>query len=147
VSELSEAVSDHPRPVPRTSWRSDPVRLALRIVIAICAAFGIWTTWGGLRDAWSHGVPVQGDWSVVVQRTWGVTPYVVLVLISLFPLTRRSLTTVLVTTLLAWFMSTGYWNLDEMGLMVLVIPFIQLVFILGALGVMFTFWLLRKRRG
>jgi hypothetical protein len=146
VSELSNAVSDQPRPVPRTTWRNDPARLALRIVIAICAVLGVWTTWGGLRDAWSHGAPVEGDWSVVVQRTWGVTPYIVLVLISMFPLSKRSLTTVLVTTLLAWFMSTGYWNLDEMGLMVLVIPFVQLVFILGALGVMFTFWLLRKRR-
>ena len=122
------------------------MRLALRIIIVICAALGIWTTWGGLRDAWSHGASAEGDWGVVVQRTWGVTPYVVLVLISMFPLSKRSLTTVLVTTLLAWFMSTGYWNLDEMGLMVLVIPFIQLVFILGALGVIFTFWLLRKRK-
>lgn len=146
MSELFEAVSDQARPVPRTTWRNDPARFAIRAAIVICAALGIWTTWGGLRDAWSHGVAVEGDWSVVVQRTWGVTPYVVLVLIAMFPLSRRSLTTVLVTTLLAWFMSTGYWNLDEMGLMVLVIPFIQLVFILGALGVMFTFWLLRKRR-
>ena len=83
---------------------------------------------------------------MIVQRTWGVTPFIVLVLIAMFPISKRSLTTVLVTTLLAWFMSTGYWNLDEMGLMVLVIPFIQLVFVLGALGVMFTFWVLRKRR-
>jgi hypothetical protein len=146
VADLSEVVSDHARPVPRSTWRSDPARFALRAVIVLCAIFGIWTTWGGLRDAWSHGSPTQGDWSIVVQRSWGVTPYAVLILIAMFPLSKRSLTVVLVTTLLAWFMSTGYWNLDEMGLMVLVIPFIQLMFILGALGVIFTFWLLRKRR-
>jgi hypothetical protein len=146
VAELSEAVSDHPRPVPRTSWRSDPIALALRCVIVLCAVLGMWTTWGGLRDAWSHGAPLESEWSVWVQRTWGLTPFTVLILIALFPISKRSLSTVLVTTLLAWFMSTGYWNLDEMGLMVLVIPFVQLVFIMGALGVMFTFWLLRKRR-
>lgn len=146
MSDLSETVSDQARPVPRTSWRSDPIKLALRFVIVVGAALGIWTTWGGLRDAWSHGAPLESDWSMIVQRTWGVTPFIVLVLIAMFPISKRSLTTVLVTTLLAWFMSTGYWNLDEMGLMVLVIPFIQLVFVLGALGVMFTFWVLRKRR-
>jgi hypothetical protein len=146
VSDLSDTVSDQARPVPRTSWRSDPMKLALRSVIIVGAALGVWTTWGGLRDAWSHGAPLENDWSMVVQRAWGVTPFIVLVLIAMFPISKRSLTTVLVTTLLAWFMSTGYWNLDEMGLMVLVIPFVQLVFVLGALGVMFTFWLLRKRR-
>ena len=146
MSDLSETVSDQARPVPRTSWRSDPIKLALRFVIVVGAALGIWTTWGGLHDAWSHGAPHESDWSMIVQRTWGVTPFIVLVLIAMFPISKRSLTTVLVTTLLAWFMSTGYWNLDEMGLMVLVIPFIQLVFVLGALGVMFTFWVLRKRR-
>ena len=146
MSDLSETVSDQARPVPRTSWRNEPIKLALRFVIVVGAALGIWTTWGGLRDAWSHGSPAESDWSMVVQRTWGVTPFIVLVLIAMFPISKRSLTTILVTTLLAWFMSTGYWNLDEMGLMVLVIPFIQLVFVLGALGVMFTFWVLRKRR-
>ncbi len=146
MSELSDIVSDEPRAVPRTAWRSDPAALTLRLLIIVGAVFGVTTTLRGLRDAWSHGATVEGDWGAIVQQAWGVTPYVLLVLISLFPVSKRSLSTLLVTSLLAWFMSTGYWHLDEMGLMVLVIPFIQLVFIMGAMGVMFTFWLLRKRK-
>lgn len=145
VGELSDTVSDQARPVPRTSWRSDPSTVALRLSIILCALGGVSTTIRGVRAAWSTGVPHEGLWAEVVQQTWGVTPFVLLVLISLFPISKRSLATVLVTTLLAWFMSTGYWSLEEMGLMVLVIPFIQIVFILGGLSVMFTFWLLRKR--
>jgi hypothetical protein len=99
----------------------------------------------GIHAAWLTGAPHDGRWANIVQQAWGVTPFILLVLISLFPISKRSLTTILVTTLLAWFMSTGYWSLEEMGLMVLVIPFIQIVFILGALSVMFTFWVLRRR--
>jgi hypothetical protein len=146
MSELSDIVSDEPKAVPGAAWRSDPAAVMLRVLIIVLAIFGVNTTLRGLRDAWSHGASVSGDWGAIAQQMWGVTPYVLLVLISMFRISKRSLSTLLITTLLAWFMSTGYWHLDEMGLMVLVIPFIQLVFIMGAMGVMFTFWLLRKRK-
>jgi hypothetical protein len=77
---------------------------------------------------------------------WALTPYALLVLISLFRISKRSLCTLLVTTLLTWFMSTGYRDREEMGLVLMAIPLIQLAFVAGALVVMFTFWLLRKRK-
>jgi hypothetical protein len=76
-------------------------------------------------------------------QIWGLTPYVLLFAFAMLRVSKRSLATILVTALLAWFMSTGYSNLDRMELGVGVIPMIQLVFIAGALIVMFTFWLLR----
>ena len=145
MNELSGSVTDQPRAVPAESWRSDTATIVLRISVLLCAAGGVIATIRGIHAAWQNGVAHEGPWTGLVQQAWGITPFVALVLISLFPISKRSLTTVLVTTLLAWFMSTGYWSLEEMGLMVLVIPFIQIAFIVGALCVMFTFWLLRKR--
>ena len=145
MGEPSDTVSNQPIPVARTAWRSDPPTLALRLAIVLCVIGGMSTTIRGIHAAWQTGVPHEGPWAGLAQQAWGVTPFIVLLLISLFRISKRSLATVLVTTLLAWFMSTGYWSLEEMGLMVLVIPFIQIVFILGGLAVMFTFWLLRKR--
>ena len=145
MNDLSESVTDQPRAVPATAWRSDPATVVLRVSVLLCAAGGVAATIRGIHAAWQNGVAHDGPWTGLVQQAWGITPFILLVLISLFPISKRSLATILVTTLLAWFMSTGYWSLDEMGLMVLVIPFLQIVFILGALSVMFTFWLLRKR--
>src|SRR5688500_7074240 len=101
MSELSDIVSDEPKAVPRSAWRSDPAAITLRIIIVLLAVLGVNTTLRGLRDAWSHGANVSGDWGAIVQQTWGITPYVLLVLISLFPISKRSLSTLVVTTLLA----------------------------------------------
>lgn len=144
MSELTEAVSD--RAVAVSSWRSDTTALTLRALIWACAVAGVITTIDGLQQAWAQGVPADGSFGRIPQEIWGITPYVLLVVISMLHVSKRSLSTLLVTTLLAWFMSTGYGNLDEMGLVVMVIPMIQLAFVAGALGVMFTFWLLRRRK-
>ncbi len=145
MSEMSDIVSDVPQPVPKTSRRSDTASITLRSLVIVTAVAGVITTINGLQVAWAEGLPTGGRFGKIPQETWAVLPYVLLAGISLFHLSKRSLTTLLVTTLLAWFMSTGYRNLDEMDLVAMAIPLIQLAFVAGALGVMFTFWLLRKR--
>ena len=147
MSEMSDIVSDVPHPVPRTARRMDTATIMLRTLIIVCAAAGVITTVNGLQEAWRAGLPSGGRFGRLPQEIWALSPYVFLVMISLFRISKRSLATLLVTTLLAWFMSTGYRNLDEMGLVAMAIPLIQLAFVVGALGVMFTFWLLRKRKG
>ena len=146
MSDTSDLVSDVPQPVPRTARRMDSATISLRILIVACAVAGVFTTINGLTAAWEDGLPT-GRFGKIPQEIWAGSPYVFLVLISLFRISKRSLATLLVTTLLCWFMSTGYGNLEEMGLIAMAIPLIQLAFVFGALGVMFTFWLLRKRKG
>ena len=146
MSEMSDAVSDVPHPVPRTARRMDTATITLRTLVIVCAIAGVITTLRGLQAAWSADAPTAGRFGPLPQAVWALSPYALLLMISLFRISRRSLATVLVTTLLAWFMSTGYRDLDEMGLVAMAIPLIQLAFIGGALGVMFTFWLLRKRK-
>jgi hypothetical protein len=143
---MSDIVSDAPHPVPRSARRMDTATITLRILVAACAIAGSITTVSGLREAWANGLPT-GRFGRFPQEVWALSPYVLLIVISLFPVSKRSLATLVVTTLLAWFMSTGYENLDEMGLVAMAIPLIQIAFVGGALAVMFTFWLLRKRKG
>jgi hypothetical protein len=147
MSEMSDIVSDVPHPVPRTTRRMDSATIMLRTLVVVCAVAGVITTINGLQEAWREGLVPGGRFGRLPQELWAVSPYFFLVLISLFRISKRSLATLLVTTLLAWFMSTGYRNLDEMGLVAMAIPLIQLAFVVGALAVMFTFWLLRKRKG
>lgn len=144
MSELAETVSDQPTPV--QSRPRDWAALALRVVILAVVIAGASTTYRGLHDAWDHGVPTDGRFGWFTQELWGFLPYGLIVLIAAFKISKRSLATLLVTSLLAWFMSTDYWNLDEMGMVVFIIPFIQLIFVAAALVVMFTFWLLRTRK-
>jgi hypothetical protein len=145
VSELSDIVSDQPVPVTKSRWTSDKKALVLRVLILGAAIAGSVETIEGLRFAWDHGVSHDGLFETLAQEIWGVFPYAVLIGIAAFRVSKRSLLTLFVATLLCWFMSTIYFDLEDLGLAVLVIPFIQLTFILGALSVMFTFWLLRKR--
>ena len=145
MSELSDIVSDEPVPVTKQRWAADKKALVLRALVVAAAVAGAIESVRGLMFAWDHGVSHEGRIETLAQEVWGVFPYVVLVLIAMLRISKRSLITLLVTTLLCWFMSTIYFDLEEVGLAVLVIPFIQLTFILGALAVMFTFWLLRKR--
>jgi hypothetical protein len=142
MSELSDAVTNVAQPAAPSIWRADTATLTLRVFILACAIAGVMTTMDGLRNAWSSGVPAR--FGQLQHELWAVTPYLLLAGSSLLRVSRRSLTTLLVTTLLAWFMSTGYSNLDQMELGIGIIPAIQLAFIGGALIVMFTFWLLRK---
>jgi hypothetical protein len=146
VSEMSDVVSDVPQPVPRTARRTDTATITLRSLVLVCAVAGTITTILGLEEAWRNGLPTGGRFGKIPQEIWAVLPYVILTAISLFRISKRSLSTLLVTTLLAWFMSTGYQNLDQMDLVAMAIPLIQLAFVAGALAVMFTFWLLRKRK-
>jgi lysylphosphatidylglycerol synthetase-like protein (DUF2156 family) len=118
----------------------------LRSLVVVCAIAGTITTILGLQEAWRNGLQTGGRFGKIPQEIWAVLPYVLLTVISLFRISKRSLSTLLVTTLLAWFMSTGYQNLDQMDLVAMAIPLIQLAFVAGALAVMFTFWLLRKRK-
>ena len=144
MSELSDIVSDQPIPVTRIGWASDKKALVLRVLILLTAVAGGFETLRGLRNAWQNGVEAGGALGAV-QQVWGLFPYGLLLLIAAFRVSKRSLVTLQVAALLCWFMSTGYFNLDEMEMAVFVIPFIQLTFVAGALAVMFTFWLLRKR--
>jgi hypothetical protein len=146
VSEMSDVVSDVPHPVPRTVRRTDTATITLRSLVVVCAIAGTITTILGLQEAWRNGLQTGGRFGKIPQEIWAVLPYVLLTVISLFRISKRSLSTLLVTTLLAWFMSTGYRNLDQMDLVAMAIPLIQLAFVAGALAVMFTFWLLRKRK-
>lgn len=144
MSEIAGTVSDQPTPVqarPR-DWGA----LVLRILILGAVLSGAHTTYRGLHDAWDHGVPTDGRFNWFTQEAWGFLPYGLIIVIAAFKISKRSLMTLLVTALLAWFMSTDFWNLDEMGMVVFVIPFIQMVFVAAALVVMFTFWLLRTRK-
>ena len=145
MSELSDIVSDEPVPVTKPRWTGDKKALLLRLVILAGVVTGSIETIRGLRYAWDHGVSHDGLFETLAQEVWGVFPYAVLLMMAAFRISKRSLVTILVATLLCWFMSSIYFDLDELGIAVLVIPFIQLTFILGALAVMFTFWLLRKR--
>lgn len=142
MSEISEAVSTAAQPAPRSALLGDTATLTLRVFTLACAAGGITTTLGGLQDAFASGVALR--YAQMNYQLWSVVPYLLLVAIAMLRVSRRSLATLLVTTLLAWFMSTGYGNLDQMELAIGVIPLIQLAFIGGALMVMFTFWLLRQ---
>ena len=146
MSERSDLVSDVPHPVPRTGRRTDTAIITLRALVIICATAGVITTISGLEAAWDAGALGAGRLGRRPQQLWAILPYAILVMISLFRISRRSLSTLVVTTLLAWFMSTGYRNLDQMGLVAMAIPLIQIAFVGGALAVMFTFWLLRKRK-
>ncbi len=141
MSQISDAVST-PQPVARSAWLADPATLTLRVFICACAIGGLATTLSGLRDAFSSGIPMR--FGQLEYQVWGSLPYLVLVTIALTRVSQRSLATLLVTTLLAWFMSTGYSNLDQMDLGIGVIPLVQLAFIFGALMVMSTYWLLGK---
>ena len=145
MSELSDIVSDEPVPVRQARWTGDKKALLLRLVIFAAVIAGSIETIQGLRYAWDHGVSHDGKFETLAQEVWGVFPYAILLGMAAFRISKRSLVTIFVATLLCWFMSTIYFDLEELGLAVLVIPFIQLTFILGALAVMFTFWLLRRR--
>ena len=141
MSDYSDAVSHLAQPSARSAWIADTAALTLRVFILVAAIAGVLTTYAGLQDAWSSGVPAR--FGHLQHEIWAMTPYLLLVGIAVTRVSKRSLTTLLVTTLLAWFMSTGYSNLDQMDLGIGVIPLIQLAFIGGALLIMFTFWLLR----
>lgn len=144
MSEPTNSASNVAQAVSRSAWRSDTAALTLRVFILACAVAGATTTLTGLQQAWGNGAPASGWFNPLMQQIWGVTPYFLLLALSLRRVSKRSLATLLVTTLLAWFMSTGYHDLDELDLGAGVIPLIQLAFIAGALVVMFTFWLLRR---
>ena len=143
MSEISDLVSDQPSPVVRRA--TDLKAVALRAVILVAVLAGGVETIMGLHDAWDQGVPADPPFGQSMQHAWALLPFVLLVVLAALRVSKRSLATVLVTALLCWFMSTGYFNFEEMGIGVLAIPLIQLVFIVGAIIVMFTFWLLRTR--
>jgi hypothetical protein len=145
MTELSDLVSDEAIPVKERRWASDKMALTLRGLILLTVIGGVVETLIGLRDAWSHGAPVNGEVGAVAQQAWAVLPYVLIFLFAAMHISKRSLVTLLVAALLCSFMSSIYFELHELGMVVSVIPFIQLTFVLGALAVMFTFWLLRKR--
>src|SRR5688500_5536861 len=145
MTELSDVVSDEAVPVRQRGWADDKMGLALRGLVLLTVAGGVTETLIGLRDAWSHGAPVHGQVGAVTQQIWAVLPYALILLISALRISKRSLITVLVAALLCSFMSSIYFELDELGMVLYVIPFVQLTFVAGALAVMFTFWLLRKR--
>jgi hypothetical protein len=146
VPELSDLVSDRPVPVRERSWTNDKKALLLRALILLAVIAGVIETLLGLRDAWAQGANVRSTLDAVAQQAWALLPFALVLFIAAFRISKRSLITLLVTSLLCWFMSTGYFNLDEMGIVLYIIPFVQLTFIAGALAVMFTFWLLRKPR-
>jgi hypothetical protein len=143
VTEISDLVSDQPTPVVRHA--TDLKAAVLRAFILLVLIAGAYETIIGLRAAWKEGVAADLALGRTAQQAWGLSPFVALLALSAFRVSKRSLATLLVTSLLCWFMSTGYFNLSEMGMGVLTIPFIQFAFIGGALIVMFTFWLLRTR--
>jgi hypothetical protein len=145
MTELSDLVSDQAVPVRERRWTTDKMALALRGLILMTVVGGIIETLIGLRDAWSHGAPVNGEFGGVLQQALAVLPYVLILLFASMHISKRSLITLLVAALLCSFMSSFYFELHELGMVVYVVPFIQLVFVAGALAVMFTFWLLRKR--
>ncbi len=145
MTDISDVVSDQAVPVRERRWGSDKMGLALRGLILLTVVGGITETLIGLRDAWSHGAPVNGQLGSVAQQAWAVLPYALILFFAAMHISKRSLITLLVAALLCSFMSSIYFELQELGLVVFVIPFVQLTFVLGALAVMFTFWLLRKR--
>ena len=140
MSEISDLVSDQPTPVAQRT--TDVKAVLLRIAIALALIAGASETISGLHNAWERGASAEGS---LLQQAWGLLPYALLLVIATFRISKRSLCTLMVTALLCVFMSTGYFSLDEMGMGINAIPLIQLAFIVGALVVMFTFWLLRTK--
>ena len=98
MSELSNTVTDQPRAVPATGWRSDIATVALRLAVVLCAVGGVTATIRGIHAAWLTGAPHDGRWANIVQQAWGVTPFILLV--CFFNQRRRLLHDILLGTII-----------------------------------------------